>query len=147
MLLRERRAIRVRAVEGGVELEWSSLLTAAVDVEINSPGSKGRAGAGYGGWFWRLPELDPGQVEVFTRYGSGEEEVNGSRAEWLAVAVGGAAPWTAVVSGPAEPWFVRVGQYQGVGSALAWDRARVVGAGEELRVEVRLALYDGVRAP
>lgn len=147
VLLRERRSIRVKAVEGGVELEWSSVLTAVVDVEINSPGSKGRAGAGYGGWFWRLPELDPGQVEVFTRYGSGEEEVNGTRAEWLAVVVDGARPWTAVVSGPDEPWFVRVGQYQGVGSALAWERARVVGAGQDLRVEVRLALYDGVRAP
>lgn len=146
-LLRERRVVRVRAVEGGVELEWSSTLTAVVDVEITSPGGKGRVGAGYGGWFWRLPELDPALVEVFTRYGSGEDEVNGTRAEWLAVVVGGERPWTAVLSGPDDPWFVRVGRYQGVGSALAWDRPRWVAAGQQLAVEVRMALYDGVREP
>ncbi|MEV6609363.1 DUF6807 family protein [Kutzneria sp. NPDC051319] len=144
-LLRERRRIEVRPHTGGWELVWHSVLSAETDVVLNSPGSNGRPGAGYGGWFWRLPTLDPELVEVFTPDFYGEEQVNGARAEWLAVVVHDPdAPWTAVLSGPDDPWFVRVGQYQGVGSALAWERPRVVHAGEQLDITVRMVLLDGV---
>jgi hypothetical protein len=52
-----------------------------------------------------------------------------------------------VVSGPTDPWFVRVARYQGVGSALAWDRPLVLEPGQEREVAVRVAFYDGVRPP
>ncbi|WP_158853582.1 DUF6807 family protein [Saccharothrix deserti] len=153
VLLRERRRVRRRMVPDGWELEWTSVLTAEDDVVLHSPGSKGRAGAGYGGWFWRLPELDPLSVRVFSPNGVGEEEVNGRTAPWLAVVVSDpvGAPnrraWTAVVSGPTDPWFVRVGQYQGIGSALAWDAPVVLEPAQEREVTVRVAFYDGVRHP
>ncbi|MFD1147610.1 DUF6807 family protein [Saccharothrix hoggarensis] len=153
VLLRERRRVRRRVVTDGWELEWTSVLTAERDVVLHSPGSKGRAGAGYGGWFWRLPDLDPAYVRVFSPNGVGEEEVNGRTAPWLAVVVGdperapGKGTWTAVVSGPTDPWFVRVGQYQGIGSALAWDAPVVLEPGGEREVTVRVAFYDGVRPP
>ncbi|MEU4443866.1 DUF6807 family protein [Actinosynnema sp. NPDC050801] len=153
VLLREHRRVRRRPVTGGWELEWTSVLTAEDDVVLHSPGSKGREGAGYGGWFWRLPDLDPLSVRVYTPDGVGEEEVNGRSAPWLAVVVGDPArttnrrPWTAVVSGPTDPWFVRVRQYVGIGSALAWDAPVVLGPGEQREITVRVAFYDGVRAP
>lgn len=148
VLLTERRHIRRRLVEGGWELEWTSVLSADAEAVLHSPGSKGRAGAGYGGWFWRLPDLDPATVRVFTPDGAGEEEVNGRAAPWLAVVVADPdKPWTAVLSGPTDPWFVRVKQYQGIGSALAWDRPLVLRPGHQRVVTVRVAFYDGVRVP
>ncbi|QQQ79695.1 PmoA family protein [Saccharothrix sp. 6-C] len=148
VLLRERRRVRRRAVADGWELEWTSVLTAVGDVVLHSPGSKGREGAGYGGWFWRLPDLDPLSVRVYSPHGAGEAEVNGRAAPWLAVVVGDPVrPWTAVVSGPTDPWFVRVGRYQGIGSALAWDAPVVLGPGQEREIVVRVAFYDGVRPP
>ncbi|MGM1061666.1 DUF6807 family protein [Saccharothrix sp. Mg75] len=147
-LVRERRRLRRRVVEGGWELEWTSVLSARSGAVLHSPGSKGRAGAGYGGWFWRLPDLDPLTVRVFSPNGAGEEEVNGRSAPWLAVVVADPhRPWTAVLSGPTDPWFVRVTQYQGVGSALAWDRPLVLRPGEEREVAVRVAFRDGVHVP
>ncbi|MEU4739382.1 DUF6807 family protein, partial [Actinosynnema sp. NPDC023658] len=151
--LRERRRVRRRMLPGGWELEWTSVLTAEDRVVLHSPGSKGREGAGHGGWFWRLPDLDPRSVQVFSPDGVGEEHVNGRPAPWLAVVVSepGRGPdrrvWTAVLSGPTDPWFVRVGQYLGIGSALAWDAPVVLEPGQEREVVVRVALYDGVRPP
>ncbi|RDI34439.1 DUF6807 family protein [Lentzea flaviverrucosa] len=147
MMMRERRSVGVRAVAGGVEIRWRSDLTAAVDVKLTSPGSRGCAGAGYGGWFWRLPPLDPDRVEVFTPHHRGEDAVNGTCAEWLAVVVNSDTPWTAVLRGPLDPWFVRLREYQAIGSALAWDRPRLLTTGEELSVEVGVELYDGVYQP
>ncbi|ERK69720.1 oxidoreductase, NAD-binding domain protein [Leifsonia aquatica ATCC 14665] len=101
-----------------------TLTAAGGPVELGSPGSHGRAGAGYGGFFWRFAPCR--NVEVRTAEATGEEAVNGSRAPWLS--------WTAeFADGPAsvrfaappesdDPWFVRVSDYPGVGSALAWDR-------------------------
>ncbi|MFT7840200.1 PmoA family protein [Saccharothrix sp. BKS2] len=148
VLLAERRRVRRRLVEGGWELEWTSVLTADAETVLHSPGSKGRAGAGYGGWFWRLPDLDPATVHVLTPGGTGEEQVNGRPAPWLAVVVTDPRrPWTALLSGPTDPWFVRVGQYQGIGSALAWDRPLVLGPGRRREITVRVAFHDGVRVP
>ena len=48
----------------------------------------------------------------------GEERVHGSRAPWLALA---GEDWTLVFVAGDDPWFVRVAQYPGVGTALAWD--------------------------
>lgn len=148
VLLREHRRTRRRVVTGGWELEWTSVLTAERDVVLHSPGSKGRAGAGYGGWFWRLPDLNPRSVRVYSPDGEGEEQVNGRTAPWLAVVVDDPrGAWTAVLSGPTDPWFVRVGRYQGIGSALAWDAPLVLASGGHRQITVRVAFYDGVRPP
>jgi hypothetical protein len=148
VLLREHREVRRRVVADGWELTWTSVLSADAEVVLNSPGSLGRTGAGYGGWFWRLPDVDPALVRVITPDGAGADELNGVVADWLAVVVDDpVAPWTAVLSGPREPWFVRVSQYRGIGSALCWDRPRLVRPGRPLTVSVVVSLYDGVAAP
>ncbi|MEV8443484.1 DUF6807 family protein [Actinosynnema sp. NPDC051121] len=146
VLLRERRRVRRRVVSGGWELEWTSVLTAEVDVVLHSSAGKGREGAG--GWFWRLPDLDPLSVRVYSPNGAGEAEVDGRTAPWLAVVVADPErPWTAVLSGPTDPWFVRVSPYQGIGSAPAWAAPVVLGPGQRREIAVRVAFYDGVRTP
>ncbi|MEO6089948.1 MAG: DUF6807 family protein [Umezawaea sp.] len=148
VLLRERREVRRRVVAGGWELTWTSVLSADSEVVLNSPGSLGRVGAGYGGWFWRLPEVDPALVRLVTPDGSGTDDLNGVVADWLAVVVADpVAPWTAVLSGPRDPWFVRVSEYQGIGSALCWDKPRIVRPGQDVTITVALRLYDGIVTP
>ncbi|MGW0084800.1 DUF6807 domain-containing protein [Streptomyces sp. NPDC003393] len=151
-LLHEERRLRTGGGSGGRWwLESCSVLSPAGErpVTLGSPGSNGRTGAGYGGFFWRLPDVEPARVRVFTPDAQGEREVNGARADWLAVTVDdGASSWTAVLSGAdertaADPWFVRTGEYAGIGSALAWDRPMRLRPGERCPVTIRLVLADG----
>ncbi|MFI9007581.1 DUF6807 family protein [Actinosynnema sp. NPDC053489] len=144
VLLREHRRVRRRPVADGWELDWTSVLTAEREVVLRGTGG----GAGCGGWFWRLPELDPLSVRVYSPNGAGEAEVDGRTAPWLAVVVADPVrPWTAVVSGPTDPWFVRVGRYQGIGSALARDEPLVLRPGQRREIAVRVTFHDGVRPP
>ena len=42
-----------------------------------------------------------------------------------------------------EPWFVRVSDYPGIGSALAWDRPVVLQPGDVLSRRFDIAIADG----
>jgi predicted dehydrogenase len=151
--LREQRSVGWTAIDQrGWRLTFESELRADADAELNSPGSKGRIGGGYGGFFWRFPACD--NVEVFTAQARGEEEVHGSLAPWLAWSADFAAgpgisgPATIVIAAPdaaaaGEPWFVRASSYPGVGSSLAWDRPAILAAGEVLRRRFDVAITDG----
>jgi predicted dehydrogenase len=133
-------------------LGFTSALTAEQEATIESPGSKGRVGGGYGGFFWRFPACE--DVDVFTPTARGEDAVHGSVAPWVAWAADFAAgpglggPATVVVRSPetvrrAEPWVVRVSSYPGLGSALAWDRPLVLAAGETLERAFDVVVVDG----
>jgi predicted dehydrogenase len=133
-------------------LIFESRLRADVDAQLNSPGSKGRIGGGYGGFFWRFPDCD--NVEVFTDQARGEDEIHGSLAPWVAWSADFAAgpgvsgPATIVIAAPdaaaaGEPWFVRVRNYPGLGSALAWDSPASLAAGDVLRRRFDVAIADG----
>lgn len=115
-------------------------------VSLGSPGSNGREAGGYGGFFWRLPPVAHSNVR--TASASGEEAVHGSRAPWLAWSGEFSAGLaTLVFTAPPEagdPWFVRAAGYPGVGSALAWDAAVVLQAGESLTRTVRIIIADGL---
>jgi hypothetical protein len=134
------------------KLIFESALRADDGAELNSPGSKGRIGGGYGGFFWRFPAC--GNVELFTAHARGEDEVHGSVAPWLAwiadftAGPGVSGPATIVICQPDdvaadEPWFVRVREYPGVGSALAWDRPNVLAPGAVLQRRFDVAIADG----
>lgn len=56
----------------------------AETISLGSPGSHGRPRGGYGGFFWRLPQLS--EERIFTAEADGEEAVHGSVTDWLAVA-------------------------------------------------------------
>ena len=122
------------------------------DVTLNSPGSKGRPGGGYGGFFWRFPEC--ARRRGVHREARGGDEVHGSVAPWLAWSAdfaagpGQSGPATIVVAGAeaaaaGEPWFVRVSDYPGLGSALAWDRPVSLQPGDVLSRRFTIAIADG----
>ncbi|TMR10134.1 dehydrogenase [Nonomuraea turkmeniaca] len=123
----EERTVVARPVGEAWALDFTFTLTnrTGAPVEINSSATKGRAGAGYGGFFWRAP----GTSTARTTLPGDEPAVHGSRAPW--VAMSGTDPegrdWTLVfVQDADDAWFVRVEDYPGVGQALAWDRPLVV---------------------
>ena len=156
--LRERRRTGARPVDpddgarGWVLRLESELVNATPHpLELGSPATHGRAGGGYGGFFWRLPPFDA--VTVRTEDGEGEAAVHGRPADWLLL--------TGVLrSGPAvtlifrgadavtrrDPWFVRLEGYPGVGSALAAERPVPLAPGELLHRAVDVVLVDGVLA-
>ena len=126
-------------------LTFDSALTSDHSVTLGSPGSKGRVGGGYGGFFWRFPRCE--DVAVFTPSAHGEDAVHGTVAPWVAWSADfGAGPG---ISGPAtviiasadavahsEPWFVRAERLPGdrIGAGLgprggACSRSRPCPAG------------------
>ncbi|MGP4099306.1 DUF6807 family protein [Nonomuraea sp. KM90] len=126
-LVREERTVTARPVGDAWALDFAFTLTnlTAAPLEIHSSATKGRAGAGYGGFFWRAP----GTSAARTTLPGGEQAVHGSRNPW--VAMSGTTPegrdWTLVfVQADGDPWFVRVEEYPGVGQALAWDTPLVL---------------------
>jgi predicted dehydrogenase len=151
--LREQRSVSWSAIDPQTwRLIFESQLHADTGATLASPGSKGRLGAGYGGFFWRFPACD--NVEVYTAETRGEDEVHGSTAPWIAWSadftagpgLGGPAPIVIAAPGSAtaaEPWFVRVRDYPGIGSALAWDSPTVLPPGAGLNRRFDVAIADG----
>lgn len=146
-LVREQREWRWEAVD---DVTWMlrlrfELRPSASPVTLESPGSRGRSGAGYGGFFWRFAPC--ARVSVHTPDGSGEEAANGSRAPWLLwTADFGGAPASVLFAAPPEsddPWFVRVRDYPGVGSALAGDAPLTVTRDSPVIRTVSMVLRDG----
>ena len=149
VLLTERRAVRARAAAGGWELGLSTELTntAGRALELGSPATNGRAGAGYGGLFWRLPPA--AEPEVRTPDATGEPAVHGSTARWLCWTEHGPGPFTLAVVGAdpatrADPWFVRVEGYPGIGSQLAAEHPVRVRPGGVVGRGLRALVADGV---
>ncbi|VXC62810.1 Oxidoreductase [Arthrobacter sp. 9V] len=146
LLLKERRTFaRTFLNERTWRLDLQTRLTAVVDVSLGSPGSHGAAGSGYGGFFWRLPVNS--SPRVFSSTAEGEPSVHGSVSPWLAwTGEFDGGPATLVFGAPeesADPWFVRCSDYPAVGSALAWDKAVELAAGESLTRTTTVWISDG----
>ena len=147
MLLTEQRNWHFTELHGDSWLlDLNFTLTAASDpVLLGSPGSNGRDGGGYGGFFWRLPACT--DVRVRTADAEGEDAVHGSITPWLA--------WTAQFpDGPAtlvfvpdpqedDPWFVRCSGYPGVGLSLAWDTPVRTTSSAPISRSVSVVVVDG----
>ncbi|GAA4093461.1 PmoA family protein [Actinomadura miaoliensis] len=149
--LRERRDVRAVAAGDHWALDVAFTLTNVTrePLRIGSPATNGRPGAGYGGFFWRAPGTSTG-IRVRTPHAEGERAVHGARTGWLAMT--GTAPdgraWTlafvpADAATAADPWFVRVGEYPGVGSSLAWERSLDVPPGGRVTRRVVTVVADG----
>lgn len=148
VLLTETRTLTWTAAPEGWELGVESVLTAGgAPVTLGSPGTNGREGGGYGGFFWRLPSCT--DVDVHTPEAAGEEAVHGTVAPWLAWSAStSGGNFTLVLAGAtsetaADPWFVRVSGYPGIGSALAWEEPVVVTPGKPLTRAFRVLVADG----
>ncbi|WP_418276001.1 DUF6807 family protein [Isoptericola jiangsuensis] len=114
------------------------------DVTIGSPATNGRPGAGYGGLFWRLPSAP--DTDAFGPHEQDEDSVHGSTSPWVAVRRRADAGWSTLLlvqtGEKPDPWFTRVGDYVGLGPALAWDSVRHVAAGTALDVAVVAVVVD-----
>ena len=136
------------AAGGGWTLTFATSLTnpGREPVELRSPAVNGRGdGAGYGGFFWRLPPLEDAQITA-GRF-SDEYGVNGSSEPSVTLsALFGGARASLVFSGLGETdrWFVRLAEYPGVGVALAFDRPVVVEPGATMSRRWRVLICDGV---
>lgn len=168
-LLRERRTVRWWGVRAGAwALELRTILSvdpAAGDeragagspvrpreVRLGSPGAHGRAGGGYGGFFWRVAPCT--DVRVWSPDAEGEDAVHGRPAPWVAFGARSPEgdPFTLLVvaaddGAAADPWVVRAASYPGVGSAIAWDTPTVVAAGAPLVRAFRVGVVDGEASP
>jgi hypothetical protein len=121
--------------------------TAGIELRLSSPAVAGRAGAGYGGLFWR----GSGSFlngSVLMEGAIGAEELQGARSPWAAY-LGGAAGHTSTVlmtdgdeCGP-TPWFVRTGEYPGLCAAPFFRHAHRLAASETLCRSYAVAIADG----
>ncbi|MEU8118409.1 DUF6807 family protein [Spirillospora sp. NPDC049024] len=145
VLAAEERTLVARAVPGAWALDFAFTLTGRTGrpLVLQSSACKGRAGAGYGGFFWRAPK-DSAGLAVFTGEASGEEAVHGSVTPWLALT---SDAWSLVFvqTTGLDPWFVRVAEYPGVGPAPAWDEPLTVP--ERLERAITVVVADGRLAP
>ncbi|WP_413600266.1 DUF6807 family protein [Curtobacterium sp. Curtsp57] len=151
--LREVRTMRSRPLDGDCWLlDLSTSLEPVGDrpVTLGSPGSNGRARAGYGGWFWRFPPCSG--VEVSTADADGEDAVLGTRAPWVRWAAdfagtpGATGPATVLLtSSSRDPWFVRATDYPGIGTAIAWEQPVTVSPGDPFVRSLRGVVADGRR--
>lgn len=146
-IAREERTLTVRPVAGGSWLlRVGFTLASSTDgpLVIDSPGARGRPGAGYGGFFWRAPAgLE--RAAAFGRDG----DAHGTRQPWVALTgrEPGRPQWTLVFLAGADPWFVRAADYAGVCSALAWDRPLTVPPGGVLTRRLSVVVADGPPTP
>ncbi|PRX09182.1 DUF6807 family protein [Actinoplanes italicus] len=141
-LARERRELSVHHIDSTAWLLRVAFTLSSADGEtltIDSPAARGRAGAGYGGFFWRAPT---GDYRITAETGNGTEAVHGRAARWLSLE---GRDWTLVFltdTVSSDPWFVRCDDYAGVCSAIAWDRL-IVPAGGTLTRTLSVLVADG----
>lgn len=151
-LLSEARRISWRGVSGTVwALRIEFALAPAVDrpVSLGSPGSNGRQGGGYGGFFWRLPRC--ADVSITTPEAAGEADVHGTVSDWLCwQGLFDGKPASLIFlpdDGATDPWFVRSEGYPGVGLALAWDTAITTTPTAPVARAVTVLVADGILDP
>lgn len=147
-LLTEQRRIAARPLTASawaLDIAFTLRNAAGRAVTLRSPAVRGRAGAGYGGLFWRAPS----PARAFGPGGDRIADLHGATAPWLALA---GPSWTLVFAGldavtRADPWFVRVRDYAGVGSALAWRAPLTLEPGAVAARRFTVVVADGSLAP
>ncbi len=135
----ERRRLTGDLAFGGWRLDWRSVLTARYgSIRIDSPATSGRAGAGYGGLFWRLPAAE---TTVLSADGDGLDAAFGSCSPWLAF-VQGDVSLLLLQPDQVWPWFVRSGEYVGACPALAWEQPLALQPNQDLTLSLTALLLD-----
>ncbi|GAA3271956.1 PmoA family protein [Paenarthrobacter aurescens] len=130
-------------------LSFDSVLRPAAEVErlsVSSSAVKGRAGAGYGGIFWRFASGDT-PAEVLCSEGAGTVAAHGSLSPWLMVGIrqGGKDVSVVLAQEPGNllPWFVRTEGYAGAGPAVAWNQPATADRAHPLRLSLHALVHDG----
>ncbi|MFF2847443.1 PmoA family protein [Streptomyces sp. NPDC058001] len=144
-LLAEDRAVtaRLNADPTVWTLRVASRLRNLTDtpVELASPATAGRVGAGYGGWFVRAaPRFRA--ADVGDSDGRRDEAVHGERAASVTMACATASITVTADPVAREPWFVRRAEYPGLGPALAFRRPLRVAPDAQLTRAYRIDIAD-----
>jgi hypothetical protein len=150
----ERRRIRARLLAGyaawALLFETTMLNVHRAALTIGSPGTEGRAGAGYGGLFWRGPAEFRGGAVIAP--GGPDAGQMGWRGPWLGFAGGEAQPGPAATlvfredpgnAGYPGAWFVRREPYACLCPAPFFDAERTVPPGAALTLRYQVAVADG----
>jgi predicted dehydrogenase len=157
-VIREKRRMAWQTIgnassASGWVLSFRTTLEATEEpMSLGSPGTNGRPGGGYGGFFWRLPRCSA--VTIMSAEADGEDAIHGSISPWIA--------WTARFEGSIDsvgdatlvfvpddeqsardPWVVRCAGYPGIGSAVAWEDRVEVSPTAPLSRSFRIAVLDG----
>ena len=144
-LARETRTVAAESIDDSIwRMHFGFAITneGSLPLELGSPGSNGRSGGGYGGFFWRLPPCR--NIDVRTRADRSEDAVHGTKAQWLAwTAEAADGAFTLVLAQNTDPWFVRAKGYPGIGAALAWEEPVTITPGETLRRQITAVIADG----
>ena len=148
LVFTEKRRLTMRAADDSWSLLFETVMRNASGelLRIGSPGTEGRANAGYGGLFWRGPaSMEHGEV-----HGAGLDEADadamGTRGDWMAYSNEAA---TVVMSDGSQnpqhpvPWFVRDDEYAGLCPAPFFSEALEVAAGEKIRFGYTVVIADG----
>jgi len=144
--------VTVRPDDAAWRLDLTTVLrnAGAEDLAIGSPGSEGRAGAAYGGLFWRGPRSFSDGV-VRTPAADGADDLNGTRAPWMAYTGrhdgDGARSTLLVVDHPDNPgyptpWFVRSAVYA-VLCPAPFAEVRRLAPDEKLALRYGVVVADG----
>ena len=153
LLFTEKRRLTIREADDAWSLIFATVMRNASGetLSLGSPGTEGRANAGYGGLFWRGPaSMEHG--EVLTAAGPvAEAEAMGSRGAWMAYS----APAATVVMTdhpgnprhPGSEWFVRTDEYAGLCPAPFFSAALDVAVGEKIRFGYTVVIADGAADP
>ena len=143
LVFTEKRRLTISAVDDAWSLLFATVLRNASGdaLSIGSPGTEGRAGAGYGGLFWRGPaSMEHG--EVFGSHG----DTMGSRGDWMAYSASAAT--VVMTDHPGNPrhpapFFVRADEYAGLNPAPFFSEPLEVAAGEKIRFAYTVTIADG----
>ncbi|MGF6835943.1 hypothetical protein QF015_004144 [Paenarthrobacter sp. TE4293] len=128
---------------------FNSVIRPAGDVQqlsVSSSAVKGRAGAAYGGIFWRFAAGDS-PAHVLCTDGAGVEAAHGSLSPWLMVGTRQQGQGVSVVLAQdpehVRPWFIRTEGYVGAGPAVAWDSPALADRRKPLTLSLHAVIHDG----
>ena len=144
-VLDERREWTVSGLDSAWRLDTESVLVnTGPDLEIGNPETEGRAGAAYGGLFWRGPRsFTGGTIRIPGVLGA--DDLNGARAPWMAFAGhhdgdGGTSTVLMAADSPVS-WFARSAAYAVLCPAL--DAPCSLPSGATLRLRYAFIVADG----
>jgi hypothetical protein len=143
LVFTEKRRLTIRAADDSWSLLFETVMRNASGgaLSLGSPGTEGRAGAGYGGLFWRGPRgMEDGDVLVDGGGGMG------ARGEWAAYSAAAATVVMADRAGNPRhptPWFARSDEYAGLCPAPFFSEPLDVPAGEKVRFGYSVVIADG----
>lgn len=154
-LIGEHRSLRFELLDDKTwALTWTGELRNLTDESLSfgSPATRGLAGSGYSGLWWRGPRSFTGGQVLLPTGSTPASEARGSDAEWLAFigahdGVDRASTLVFEQTMPTERfrtrWFVRSEEFAAVNPSWAFERTFPLEPDETVRIGYRVTIADG----